>query len=162
SPVLVAVAVAGLFGWAAVHAAVLLRHGWARWAVAADAAVTAVLCLGYGRLVPATVLPGWSTWLAVVASSAVVLCQLSPWPVLGAGGGAGWPALRAEARRDLGVVEVLQAPTREWAATGPAGPQARAGHPGNHGAGALPNRGDLRGWLAPLVSAQPGLTVQAA
>src|SRR5262249_2451465 len=86
SPVLVAITVAGLLGWAAGYATVALGSGWARWLVATDIVVVAVLCLGYGGLVPDTRLPGWSTWVAVVASSAVVISQLSPWPVLGVAG----------------------------------------------------------------------------
>jgi len=83
SPTAVGIAVACLLGWAATYAALALRSGWSRWLVAGDIMVAGVLCLGYGRLVPAAVLPGWSTWLAVVASSAVLVSQLSPWPVLG-------------------------------------------------------------------------------
>src|SRR5262249_21560862 len=59
SPVMVGIAVAGLLGWAAGYATVALGSGWTRWLVVTDLVVVAVLCLGYGRLVPATVLPGW-------------------------------------------------------------------------------------------------------
>ena len=52
-PVLLAVVLAT--GWAAGYAAVVLRR-WRPWAVAADVAVAAGLCLGHGWLVPAAVL----------------------------------------------------------------------------------------------------------
>jgi signal transduction histidine kinase len=95
SPTVVGIAVAGLLAWAALYAALTLRSGLTRWLVAGDIVVAAVLCLGYGRLVPAAVLPGWSTWLAVVASSAVIASQLSPWPVLGVVGTVVVPAAAA-------------------------------------------------------------------
>jgi signal transduction histidine kinase len=248
APILVGIAVAGLLGWAASYAVLTLRSGWTRWLVAGDIVITAVLCLGYRWLVSASMLPGWSTWLAVVASSAVVVSQVSPWPVLGvtgtvvlpaaytvgsllalpavsrlgallvaqgvgagllmwmlrrrvraadvaiaqqealqrdaavqqgrraeerehyrllhdsasatltavaAGGVAGSPTLRAQARRDLDVVERIQAP-----ADAPALPAVVE----RSGAGADPllDRDDLRGWLAPVVSAQPALAVETA
>src|SRR5205823_5623819 len=92
SPAAVGVAVAGLLGWTVGYAASALRRGWIQWVVTADVAVVAALCLGYRWLVPAAALPGWSTWLAVVASSAVVVSQLSPWPVLGVVGTVAVPA----------------------------------------------------------------------
>jgi signal transduction histidine kinase len=264
SPAAVGVAAGGLLAWAACYAAVVLRRGWASWLVAADIVVVAVLCLGYRWLVSAAVLPGWSTWLAVVASSAVVVSQLSPWPVLGAlgtvlvpaaylagpvlagqhvpslaallvaqglgsgvmmamlrrraraadvaiaehealqrdaavregrraeerehcrllhdsvsatltvvaaGGVADSPILRAQARRDLEVVERIQAPAGEPAvpaAVGMAGLSAAgggaagAGQPDAWGAEPAVGRADLCGWLAPVVSAQPGLAVEMA
>jgi hypothetical protein len=92
APTAVGVAVAALLGWAAGYGTSIIRRGWARWLVAGDVAVVAALCLGYRWLVPAATLPGWSTWLAVVASSAVVAAQVSPWPVLGALGAVFVPA----------------------------------------------------------------------
>ena len=259
SPTVVGIAVAGLLGWAATYAAVALRSGWARWLVAGDIVVAAVLCLGFGRLVPAAMSPGWATWVAVVASSAVLVSQLSPWPALGvvgtvvvpaaytsgsllagqvvfglsallvtqgtgaglvmwllrrharaadvaiaqqealqrdaavregrraqereqcrllhdsvsatltvvaAGGVAGSPTLRAQAGRDLDVVERIQEPAGEPsvpAAVGPPGDGAAgAGQADARGADPLLDGGDLRGWLAPVVSAQPALAVEVA
>jgi len=83
SPPVVGVAVAGLLGWAVTYAVLTVRNGWSRALVAGDIVVAAAICLGYGRLVPAAVPPGWSTWLVVVASSAVVIAQMSPWLRLG-------------------------------------------------------------------------------
>ncbi len=115
SPTVVGIAVAGLLGWAAIYAALTLRSGWTRWLVAGDIVVAAVVCLGYGRLVPAAVLPGWSTWLAVVASSAVIVSQLSPWPLLGVVGTVVVPAaytvgplLAGQAASGLAVLLVAQ------------------------------------------------------
>jgi len=83
SPPVVGVAVAGLLGWAITYAVLTVRNGWSRSLVAGDIVVAAAICLGYSRLVPDAVPPGWSTWLVVVASSAVVIAQMSPWLRLG-------------------------------------------------------------------------------
>jgi signal transduction histidine kinase len=79
------VAVAVVLGtvWAALYAAVLLR-GWRWWPVVVDVAVAAALSLGQGWLVPAAVLPDASSWAFLVASTTVIVSQLSPWPALGA------------------------------------------------------------------------------
>ncbi|HVQ92363.1 MAG TPA: ATP-binding protein [Mycobacteriales bacterium] len=85
-PAAVGIAVAVQLGWAACYATRTLRDGWTRWLVAVDIAIAVALCLSYRWLVPGTVLPGWSTWLTVVASSAVVVSQVSRWPGLGFAG----------------------------------------------------------------------------
>jgi signal transduction histidine kinase len=92
SPVVVGTAVAGLLGWAAGYAVLTLRGGWTRWLVAGDVVVVVALCLGYRWLVPTVDRPGWATWVAVVASSAVVVGQLSPWRALGVVGTVAVPA----------------------------------------------------------------------
>jgi signal transduction histidine kinase len=86
SPVLTVAAVVGLLAWSAGYALVTMRRGWTWWLVAGDMVVAGGLCLGFGWLVPAGVLPGWSSWLAVVASTATILPQPSPWPLLGVAG----------------------------------------------------------------------------
>jgi signal transduction histidine kinase len=86
SPVLTVAAVAGLLAWSAGYALVTLRRGWTWWLVAGDIVVAGGLCLGFGWLVPAGGLPGWSSWLAVVASTATILPQPSPWPLWGVAG----------------------------------------------------------------------------
>jgi signal transduction histidine kinase len=115
APAAVGIAVAGLLGWAAWYAVGTLRHGWSRWLVGTDILVVAALCLGFRWLVPAATVPGWATWLAVVASSAVVLGHLSPWPVLGAVGTVAVPAaytagmlLSGRAVAPLGPLLVVQ------------------------------------------------------
>jgi signal transduction histidine kinase len=271
SPVVVGVAVAGLLGWAAGYAVLTLRRGWTRWLVAGDVVVVVAICLGYRWLVPAAALPGWSTWVAVVASSAVIVSQLSPLRVLGvvgtvavpaaytvglllagqpvrgiaallvaqgvgtgvlmwmlrrhaaaadvaiaqqealqrdaavresrraeerehcrllhdsvsatltvvaAAGVAGSPTLRAQARRDLEVVDRILAPAAEppgLAAVGPTGngvpgvgrDEVRPADPlpgaASHGGPSeQADRVGLRGWLAPVVAAQPALAVEMA
>ncbi len=69
-------------GWAAVHASVLLR-GWRPWPVVVDAGVAAALCLGHGWLAPAAVQADATSWVFLVASTTVIVAQLSPWPALG-------------------------------------------------------------------------------
>ncbi|MFL6128947.1 MAG: sensor histidine kinase [Mycobacteriales bacterium] len=82
SPLPVAVAVVLGTVWAGVYAAVLLRH-WRPWPVGLDVGVAAVLCLGHGWLVPAAVAADATSWVFLIASTTVIVSQLSPWPVLG-------------------------------------------------------------------------------
>ena len=96
------VAVAGLLGWTVSYATLTRRIGWRRWLVTADVVVASALCLGYDWLVPDAILPGWATWLAVVASSVVIVSQLSPWPTLGFGATLAVPAAYAIGSRLAG------------------------------------------------------------
>src|SRR5918993_1218101 len=51
--------------------------------VGAAAGVAAALCLGLGWLTPAAVQPDATSWVFLVASTTVIVAQLSPWPALG-------------------------------------------------------------------------------
>ena len=102
-PAMVALATGTLLAWAIVYATVLPRRGWTRWAVAGDLAVIALLCLAHRWVVPAAALAGWSTWLAVVASSALIVAALSKYPVLGLTGVVAVPAAYAVGSRLAGL-----------------------------------------------------------
>jgi anti-sigma regulatory factor (Ser/Thr protein kinase) len=84
SPLAVILVTAGLAGWAACYASVALRRGLVGWLVIVDPLVIAVPCLAYRQLVATPGLPGWPSWLVVLASSAVVIGPLAPRRVLGA------------------------------------------------------------------------------
>jgi signal transduction histidine kinase len=83
SSALVGLAVAGLLLWAGSYATVALTRGWTRWLVPGDIAVAAALCLSHRALVPAEVMADGSSWVFVVASTTVIVSQLSPRPLLG-------------------------------------------------------------------------------
>jgi signal transduction histidine kinase len=74
----VAVAAAGLVGWAAGYVAVALRRGLVGPLVLGDIAVAVGLCLAHAKLVPATVLPDGSSWVYVAASATVIASALNP------------------------------------------------------------------------------------
>jgi signal transduction histidine kinase len=84
-PVALAVTVAA--AWSGTYAVVLLRRPSGRPVVgplAVDAAVTAALCLGHGRLVSAGVLPSTTSWVFLFASTTVIISPLVARPVVGA------------------------------------------------------------------------------
>jgi len=83
SPGLVAVAVAASTAWAGSYAALALRLGWSRLLVAGDVVVAGALCLGHGWLVPSAVLLDTTSWVFLVASTTVIVSQLSPRPLFG-------------------------------------------------------------------------------
>jgi signal transduction histidine kinase len=72
----VVLAVAAATGWAAAYPLALRRRrsGW--WPIAADAGLSAGLCLGIGHLVPAAVLPDTTSWVFLYASTTVIITPL--------------------------------------------------------------------------------------
>jgi signal transduction histidine kinase len=83
SAVRVGLALAAVASWAAAYGLLLVTRGWSPWLLAGDVAVAAGLCLLAGRLVPSTVLADGSSWVFLIASTTVIISQLSPWPLLG-------------------------------------------------------------------------------
>ncbi len=80
-PAVVAAATAVLLAWSALFAWRALRGGLATWLVLTDLTLTVAVCLLLRHLVPAAVLPGEVSWVAILASTSVVLAQLA-WPAV--------------------------------------------------------------------------------
>ncbi|MFB9239484.1 sensor histidine kinase [Plantactinospora siamensis] len=74
-PLLVA-SLAVLTPWSLLFAGLAVRRGLRPAPVAIDVALTATACLLLGRLVAAEVLPGEVSWVAIMASTTVIVAQL--------------------------------------------------------------------------------------
>ena len=73
----VVVALAAMVASTLLFAAVLLRSGSVRWVILVDLAVTTVICLLQGALLPPSLVAAGSSWVAAGASVAVVLAYLT-------------------------------------------------------------------------------------
>ncbi|MDG4829031.1 ATP-binding protein [Solwaraspora sp. WMMD1047] len=76
TPLLVG-AVLLLTAWSAGYAWWTVRHGLTAWVSYVDIALTAVACLFINRLVAPEVLPGEVSWIAILASTSVVVAQFA-------------------------------------------------------------------------------------
>ena len=74
---LLAVAVGVLTAWSLLFAAWALRRGLGTAVVAVDLVLTAATCLLIGRLVAAEVLPGEVSWIAILASTTIIVAQFA-------------------------------------------------------------------------------------
>ncbi|MFD0821557.1 ATP-binding protein, partial [Micromonospora zhanjiangensis] len=73
---LLVVTVAVLTGWSLVFTRWTLRHGLTGRLVTVDVTLTVVTCLLMRHLVAAEVLPGEVSWVAILASTSVIVAQL--------------------------------------------------------------------------------------
>ncbi|MFC7548887.1 sensor histidine kinase [Plantactinospora sp. GCM10030261] len=69
-------AIAVLTSWSAVFVVRVLRRGMTAWLIGVDVLLTTATCLLIGRLVSAEVLPGEGSWVAIMASTTVLIAQL--------------------------------------------------------------------------------------
>ncbi|GLY24856.1 ATP-binding protein [Micromonospora sp. NBRC 101691] len=76
-PVPLAVAVLVLTGWSVWFARSGTRSGLTPGLIGVDVALTVVTCLFIPRLVAAEVLPGEVSWVAILASTSVIIAQLA-------------------------------------------------------------------------------------
>jgi Histidine kinase-like ATPase domain len=76
-PVLVAIVC-----WTSFYAVVAWKRGLRVWLIAADLLLTAALCLALRKLVPAGAVSGTTSWVANIASMAVVCAQLAGMAIL--------------------------------------------------------------------------------
>ncbi|OZV78451.1 ATP-binding protein [Micromonospora echinospora] len=76
-PVPLAVAVVVLTGWSVWFARSATRSGLTPGLIGVDVALTVVTCLFIPRLVAAEVLPGEVSWVAILASTSVIVAQLA-------------------------------------------------------------------------------------
>nr|MDT0658563.1 ATP-binding protein [Micromonospora sp. DSM 115978] len=70
-------AVVLLTTWSIAYAGWTIRHGLAAWVSYLDVALTVAACLLIGRLVAPEVLPGEVSWVAILASTSVVVAQFA-------------------------------------------------------------------------------------
>ena len=68
--------------WTSVYAVVAWTRGLQFWLIATDLVLTAVLCLGTSKLVPAGAVSGTTSWVTNIASMAVVCAQLAGMAIL--------------------------------------------------------------------------------
>jgi len=69
-------------GWTAFYVMIAWTRGLRDWLVGIDLLVTALLCLSIGYLVPASALPGSTSWVSLTAAMSVVCAQLAGKPAL--------------------------------------------------------------------------------
>jgi len=69
-------------GWTACYVVTAWTRGLRDWLVGIDLLVAALLCLAIGYLVPASALPGSTSWVSLTAAMSVVCAQLTGKPAV--------------------------------------------------------------------------------